>query len=87
MTIRTCKHPKNQCIIDQHEGTLVCSECALVLNESILLPLYTPEYEMNIENVISSNKDNDRKVFFQYEIYVKIIIYLHLLHKMPILYI
>lgn len=35
MFSRTCKHPKHAHITDVHEATIICSECALVINDQL----------------------------------------------------
>ena len=35
MLSRTCIHPNNRIIIDQHEGKRICSNCALVIEDTI----------------------------------------------------
>ena len=51
MTIATCPHLSHHRIIDRHEGTIICGNCALVLEDSLLIDkVYLPEREMVKEN-------------------------------------
>lgn len=44
ITTRNCRHPEQDCILDDREGTLICQLCCLVINEN------TPQNASFVEN-------------------------------------